>query len=346
LFNHITINEHIENSVKSKNSYLVYLEKLKTYFCKKINKGIVYKNNSLELQKTNFRKEKDFNSGMINLSETNFTSDVLHKSHIKNFFSFNYNSMYDSYNNSTNNSTSKTSNNTPYFHKSQTFTNQQVSEFNFTKEINTEKAQQLQNTKKKQKPLNEKKPIKTQGSSNLINPSAKPKYQLKFTSFEIDADDLNAINEFADIDPKYLTKSEYEKLDYFVNMEINQDNVKNIFDAEFNSEEDYQIIKEHCDNQKISNEYVEDCLMMFNNSKKKKEGKLSKLKESDILVFDVAEKQFYKKIKTSEDVKLTKVSKENVNGVIQNNINYDQDESLVKVNVTIFPVNIYEDHVI
>jgi len=129
-------------------------------------------------------------------------------------------------------------------------------------------------------------------------------------------------------------------------MEINQENAKNIFDPEFNSEEDNQIIKEHCDYQKISNEYVEDCLMRFNNSKKKKEGKLSKLRESDILVFDVAEKQFYKKIKTSEDVKVSKVSKENISGIIQNNIKYDQDESLVKVNVTIFPVNIYEDHVI
>jgi len=170
------------------------LEKLKTYNCNNINKGIVDKNNSLEFKKTNFRKEKDFNSCALNFSETNFTSDVLHKSHIKNFFSFNYNSTYDSYNNSTSNSASKTSNNTPHFHKSQTFTSQQVSEFNFTKEINTEKAQQLQSSKKKQKPFNEKKPIKTQGSSNLMNPTAKPKYQLKFTSFEIDADELNAIN--------------------------------------------------------------------------------------------------------------------------------------------------------
>ena len=51
--------------------------------------------------------------------------------------------------------------------------------------------------------------------------------------------------------------------------------------------------------------------MRFNNSQQKKEGKLTKLKDSDILIYDVEMKQFYKKINNAEEAKITKMSKDN-----------------------------------
>jgi hypothetical protein len=127
-------------------------------------------------------------------------------------------------------------------------------------------------------------------------------------------------------------------------MEINRENIRNIFDPPFKSEDDKQIINEYCDSNKISNEYVEDCVMRFNNSQKKKEGKLSKLKGTDILIYDVEMKQFFKKI-NNEEAKMNKVFKDNTNNAI-NSLNNNEEESLVKVKVKRFPVNIYEDHVI
>ena len=98
------------------------------------------------------------------------------------------------------------------------------------------------------------------------------------------------------------------------------------------------------DNNKISNEFVEDCVMRFNNSQKKKEGKLSKLKDSDILIYDVEMKQFFKKINNVEESKITKNLKENSVMSGMENVNHDE-ESLVKVKVKRFPVNIIQTQV-
>ena len=266
LFNYISILSS-ENSANSKNSYLVCLEHLKNY------------------QRKNLYRPYSSLSDVDRISNvnSNFISEMLHKSHIKNFSSFNYNIAFENYN-LTNPKQNLNNPVTTQFHKSQTMVSlNENSVLNNTISENILDRGQI-NIKNKKK-ANDKKP--KEKSSLITTICEKPKYDLKFTSFEIDADELNAINEFSDPDPKYLQKSEYEKLDYFVNMVINRENTNNIFDPELNTNEDKQIIMEHCDRNKISNEYVEDCLMRFNNSQQKKEGKLTKLKDSDILIYDV-----------------------------------------------------------
>ena len=77
--------------------------------------------------------------------------------------------------------------------------------------INENILDKTQKFQKKNKKSSDKKP--RENNSFIYKACEKPKYDLKFTSFEIDAEELNVINEFSDPDPKYLQKSEYEKLD-------------------------------------------------------------------------------------------------------------------------------------
>ena len=54
-------------------------------------------------------------------------------------------------------------------------------------------------------------------------------------------------------------------------------------------------------------------------------------------------RQFFKKINNAEEAKITKMSKDNQITFFNN---HNEDESLVKVKVKRFPLNIYEDHLI
>ena len=122
----------------------------------------------------------------------------------------------------------------------------------------------------------------------------RPKYETKFTSFEMDANDINLINEFMDPDPKYLVNSEYLQTDDFINMDISKENYGKIFDDNFGDSK--QIFEDYCKNS--STEFKEEMILRFNNaSPKKNEKKLTEMKDVDYLVYVVDEKQFYKKFK-------------------------------------------------
>lgn len=153
----------------------------------------------------------------------------------------------------------------------------------------------------------------------------KPKYDLKFT-FELEANDINLINEFVDPDPKYLQNSEYLQTDYFLNMEISQENYNKIFDPLM--EEDKKLIEHYCNND--SNDFLLDYQSRLNNtSPKKHDMKLRELNDLDYLVYVVDEKQFYKKMIVTE---------KSFNTVKQD------DSPKVRVKVKKLPIKIFDDH--
>lgn len=153
----------------------------------------------------------------------------------------------------------------------------------------------------------------------------KPKYDLKNT-FEMDANDINLINEFVDPDPKYLLNSEYLQLDYFLNMEVNQDNYYKIFDFCLN--DDREIYQSYYNNN--SNEFVNDYVNRFNNSSPKKSEQKLRLMD-DYLIFDVDESQFYKKMSANPEKSFQ------VKG---------EDSTKVRVKVKKLPIKFLDDHIV
>lgn len=154
----------------------------------------------------------------------------------------------------------------------------------------------------------------------------RPKYDLKLT-FDLEANDINLINEFVDPDPKYIQNSEYLQIDYFLNMEINQENYYKIFDPIV--EEDRALIEHYCKND--SNEFVLDYQAKLNNNNPKKgDSKLKELNDVDYLVYVVDEKQFYKKMTGTEKT-------------FNSNRLYDSPK--IKVKVKKVPIKFYDNHI-
>ena len=160
---------------------------------------------------------------------------------------------------------------------------------------------------------------------------------MKITSFELDANEINIANEFVDADPKYLHNSEYRQLDYFVNVDINIENYSKIFDVT-------KFDDLHGDLPNCNNELVDEFLQKFSNSSpKKKEHKLKELKNEDYLIYDVDEKQFYKKLRRDKE-ETFEIKNETRN---LNSSKLTSDESpKIKVKVKKLPINIFDDHIL
>ena len=158
-------------------------------------------------------------------------------------------------------------------------------------------------------------------------------------------------------------------------MEINNENYNKIFDSSFNSKN----IQDQPDAILNTNEFVEDFLIKFNNEgHKKKDRLLRELKNSDYLIYDVEEKQFYKKIPNNlEDSSnssnniagnfntglagfwnVTKFNNLNVMKTVDNsNFNFNknnqkniflskgEESPKIKVKVKKVPIKIFDDHI-
>jgi hypothetical protein len=240
--------------------------------------------------------------------ESFFFLDLDHKTHIKNLHSFSYNNVninQNSQNYHSNNITANAMSNTK---------NEDGEEFSSNKFIR----KNLRKERSVKDIFNDK-----YTGAWIRNTSEKPKWDLKFT-FEMDANDTNLINEFVDPDPKYLQNSEYFTIDYFLNMEINQENYNKIFDINLN--DNMNLFEEYFNNS--SNEFKDDFLQRFNNTiPKKKEQKKKELNDMEYLIFDTKENQFYKKLKVSSE-KYTR----------------DEDSPKVRVKVKKIPMKILDDH--
>lgn len=284
-----------------------------------------------------YKKKKGYKKNITDIDSFYFL-DIDHKTMIKDFYNLNYNLLYDNFSlittpihatrsnnflNSSNNNSfifmgnsflrSQESNNTNMrksaesFGETPKYLDLNDNEF-LIKRYNTRASpkRKLEDRKNSRTRKNDWSFKKLSNDENLDSQGKqieKPKYDVKITSFEMDANEINLTNEFVDPDPKYLQNSEYHQLDYFLTMDINSENYSKFFDPSFNAiEENKLFIDKKLDGNVISNEFVEDFLQRISNtSSKRKEHKLRELKNADYLIYDVNEKQFYKKLKINAD---------------------------------------------
>jgi hypothetical protein len=237
--------------------------------------------------------------------------DIDHKTQIKNFFTYSYDTKYDENTNAKNFDTI-------------------LSPENFLNPGTHTKENTLRSMKSKTKFLKKEKSLtkfEGEGYNNDKTVVEKPKFDAKFT-FEFDENEINLINEFVDPDPKYLQNSEYTQTDYFANIPLNNEtSFSNVFDNE-NFSEDLKFYEKYHKNE--FNDFVEDFNNRFNNNiPKKNEKKYFVQHEKDYLIYVVSEGQFYKNIVQEASFK---------NGAVLT------DSPKVKVKVKRIPMRIIENH--
>lgn len=306
--------DYVKISQRDNNKYLVSLENYHLY-----------------------KKKKGYRKNIADIDSFYFL-DIDHKTMIKDFYNLNYNLLYDNFNlittpihatrsnnflNSSNNNSfilmgnsfqrSQEANNTNMRKSAESFVetpkyldlndNEFVIKRYNTRASPKRKMEDRKNSRTRKNDWSFKKLSNDENLDSLGKQIEKPKYDVKITSFEMDANEINLTNEFVDPDPKYLQNSEYHQLDYFLTMDINSENYSKFFDPSFNPiEENKLFIDQKLEGSVISNEFVEDFLQRINNtSSKRKEHKLRELKNADYLIYDVNEKQFYKKLKINAD---------------------------------------------
>jgi hypothetical protein len=306
--------EYVKISKKDKNKFLVTLENYHLY-----------------------KKKKGYRKNIVDIDSFYFL-DIDHKTMIKNFYDVNYNLLYENINLMTtpvhatrSNNFLNSSNNNSFIYTGNSFMRSQEG-FNINMRKSAEsfvetpkhldlndneflvrryntraspmrKGEDGKNSRTRKNDWSFKRVSNDEIFDSLGKVIEKPKYDIKITSFEMDANEINLTNEFVDPDPKYLQNSEYHQLDYFLTMDINSDNYNKFFDPNFTTiDENKLFIDPKNENSVISNEFVDDFLQRINNtSSKKKEHKLRELKNADYLIYDVNEKQFYKKLKINAD---------------------------------------------
>jgi hypothetical protein len=324
----------------------------------------------INLQKYSYHKKINFIKNPNEITSFPFL-DVDHKTQIKNFQSFNYNSLNNSAisldstctpdkNNISFNALAKSksaADNQIIEHISPYFLTHDKDNLHLSLDFNS-----IKKSKKKNKIKKNKNPTPTgkyNGSIanyNYLNNSAinaeKPKYELKFCSFDMDANEQNLINDFVEPVLQYHQNSEYLQTDDFLNIDINHKNYYQIFDNIF---DDGTSLEDQEKNSHFSkNEFVEDFLFRFNNSaNKKNDNKFKDIIDDDHLIYMVNEKHFYRKLKNT-NINTTDVPNYNnsfVNTTVQNSKSnvissaIRDDSPKARVKVKYLPIKIIENHI-
>jgi hypothetical protein len=298
-----------------------------------------------------YKKSKGYKKNLEEI-ETFYSLGPDQKNKIKNFYQINYNTCYET-------STGQSKLNTPVNLKSSFLNDNMVyaspsengdeeRKYNTrTHPVSRRKRDLSQSKRKIKKQEWNYKPNAEDFNEKFVD---KPKYDIKITSFEMDANEINLTNEFVDPDPKYLQNSEFHHLDAFINMKIDLENYNNIFDTDFVKLENNFYKDPTYDS--VSNEFVEDILQKANNrSHKNKENKMRELSNVDYLIFNVDEKQFYKKITNESNGNnmnnYNQISNPKLLQQTDNSGNEKQREASPKIHVKVkkLPIKIFDDHI-